>query len=404
MDKAPLKIRDGRTVDAMTPVILSASRSTDIPAYYAKWFIERIKEGYAAWINPFNQKPSYVSFEKTRVIVFWTKNPEPLLPYLSILDDMGLNYYFQFTLNDYHEYGNIIEKNVPSLSKRLDTFARLYEHVGSKRIIWRYDPIMLDKAELTVESHLEKINNIGKQLKGMTEKLVFSFVDIKDYRKVQNNLVRLHLYTDRDVLSAEPDFEQKNTIAKGISDLRTAWKKELNWDVTVATCAEDIDLKSFGIEHNKCIDPELIDNLFSPKDPDLRAYLDIFRNKTFSGGRNKETKKESSQFDLFSAGNTETQDETEDAGLNNELFPLGNTGTSKKQDKTEDGPFLNKFKDKGQRLICGCVVSKDIGMYNTCLHQCAYCYANTSNEAAMSNHKHHKLDDESIIPFKRTVE
>lgn len=383
MDKAPLKIRDGRTVDAMTPMILSASRSTDIPAYYAKWFIERIKEGYAAWINPFNQKPSYVSFEKTRVIVFWTKNPEPLLPYLRILDDMGLNYYFQFTLND---YGKNIEGGVPSISKRLDTFARLYDHVGSKRIIWRYDPIMLNDTDLRVENHLEKINNLGKQLKGMTDKLVFSFVDIKDYRKVENNLIRLGLYTDITVQNAEPDEKQRNTIAKGISDLRTAWKKDLNWDVALATCAEDIDLKSLGIEQNRCIDPDLIDELFGHKDPDLKAYLAKFRNKDNSASRKKETKADDSQIDMFASfGSPETQDETEN--------------------KANDGSFnYDKFKDRGQRKACGCVISKDIGMYNTCLHQCAYCYANTSNEAAMSNHKNHRPDDESIIPFKRTVE
>ena len=393
MDKAPLKIRDGRTVDAMTPVILSASRSTDIPAYYAKWFIERIKEGYAVWINPFNQKPSYVSFEKTRVIVFWTKNPEPLLPYLSILDDMGLNYYFQFTLND---YGQNIE-GVPTIRKRLDTFARLYEHVGSKRIIWRYDPIMLNDTDLRVENHLEKINNLGKQLKGMTDKLVFSYVDI-NYPKVKNNLLRLNLYTQGNISKAEPDDNQKKAIAKGISDLRTAWKKDLNWDVALATCAEDIDLKSFGIERNKCIDPELIDELFSHKDPALRDSLENFRNKAYTVKQKKEVKEQNELFPL----NTEDQDETEDE--NNELFPQGNSETPKKQDKVEDGPFLKKFKDKGQRTACGCVISKDIGMYNTCLHQCAYCYANTSNEAAMNNHKNHRIEDESIIPFKRTVE
>ncbi len=369
MDKAPLKIRDGRIVDAMTPVILSASRSTDIPAYYTKWFIERIKEGYAAWINPFNQKPSYVSFEKTRVIVFWTKNPEPLLPYLSILDDMGLNYYFQFTLND---YGKVIEGGVPDIGKRLETFAKLYDHVGSKRIIWRYDPIMLNSTDLTVDAHLGKIDNLGNQLSGMTDKLVFSFVDISSYRKVQNNLIRLNLYTQENVLKAEPDTEQKNAIARGISELRAGWKKYLNWDVAVATCAEDIDLEKYGIEHNRCIDPDLIDELFGQDDPALSSYLDSFKNK------DRKEKKKEEQMDLFSGGSTESQS------------------------KEEKGEKFNysKFKDKGQRPVCGCVISKDIGMYNTCLHKCAYCYANTSYEAAFNNRKNHKDTDESIIPFK----
>ena len=397
MNKAPLTTRDGRTVDAITPVILSASRSTDIPACYAKWLIERIKDGYAACINPLDLNPSYVSFEKTRVIVFWTKNPEPLLPYLSILDDMGLNYYFQFTLNDYHEYGNIIEKNVPSLSKRLDIFARLYELVGSKRIIWRYDPILLDKTKLTVESHLEKINNIGKQLRGMTEKLVFSFADVKDYREVQNNLLRLYLYTHSNVLSAEPDCEQKNAIAKGISELRTGWKKYLDWDVTVATCAEDIDLSSFGIEQNRCIDPDLIDELFSHKDPALRSYLDSFRNKACSKRRNDRF-----QNELFSYSSTENRNEADDDSSQFDLFSSGNSET---KDRTEEERFnYCKFKDKTQRRACGCVTSTDIGMFNTCLHQCAYCYNNTSNEHAMNNHKFHRVDDESIIPFSLSAE
>jgi len=363
MEKETIRTQRGETVEAMTPVILSASRSTDIPAYYAKWFMERVRNGYAAWINPFNQKSSYVSFSKTRVIVFWTKNPAPILPYLNELDDMGLNYYFQFTLND---YGKIIEGRVPDVRKRLETFAKLYDLIGSKRIIWRYDPIMLNTTDLTVDAHLEKLDNLGRQLAGMTDKLVFSFVDINSYRKVQNNLIRLNLYTPANVLDAEPNLEQKNAIAKGISDLRTAWKKNLNWNVTTATCAEDIDLEKYGIEHNRCIDPDLIDELFGQKDPALSSYLEGFKNRKIA-----------TQMDLF--GGVESQSQDENGGRFN----------------------YSKFKDKGQRPVCGCVISKDIGMYNTCLHQCAYCYANTSYEAALNNHRNHKDTDESIIPFKR---
>ena len=94
-------VASGDSVDAMAPVIVSASRSTDIPAFYSKWFFERLKKGYCVWFNPFNQKPSYVSFKNCRVIVFWTKNPKPILPYLHELDERGIHYYFQVTLNDY---------------------------------------------------------------------------------------------------------------------------------------------------------------------------------------------------------------------------------------------------------------------------------------------------------------
>ena len=86
-------VASGDSVDAMAPVIVSASRSTDIPAFYSKWFFERLKKGYCVWFNPFNQKPSYVSFKNCRVIVFWTKNPKPILPAVSELDDRGFRVY-----------------------------------------------------------------------------------------------------------------------------------------------------------------------------------------------------------------------------------------------------------------------------------------------------------------------
>ena len=88
-------------VEAIAPVIVSASRATDIPAFYADWFFNRLDKGYASWRNPFNGKNSYVSFANTRFVVFWSKNPKPLIPYLPILQEKGIGFYIQFTLNDY---------------------------------------------------------------------------------------------------------------------------------------------------------------------------------------------------------------------------------------------------------------------------------------------------------------
>ena len=103
--KDTIILKSGIKVPASHPVIVSASRSTDIPAFFAKWFMQRLSDGYSVWINPFNQAPMYVSYDKTRVIVFWTKNPRPLMPYLDELDKTGIHYYFQFTLNDYEKEG-----------------------------------------------------------------------------------------------------------------------------------------------------------------------------------------------------------------------------------------------------------------------------------------------------------
>ena len=100
----------GERVEATAPVIISASRSTDIPAFYAKWFFNRLAKGYCVWYNPFNKKPMYISFKNTKAIVFWTKNPKPILPYLKELDARGIHYYFQVTLNDYVNEG--FEPNV----------------------------------------------------------------------------------------------------------------------------------------------------------------------------------------------------------------------------------------------------------------------------------------------------
>ena len=139
--KITIATHSGETIEAMAPVIISASRSTDIPAFFAKWFINRLEAGYCVWYNPFNQKPSYISFAQCKVVVFWTKNPKPLIPLLYELDERGIRYYFQFTLNDYEKEG--FEPNVPSVAQRIETFKELSKLIGKERVIWRFDPFTL---------------------------------------------------------------------------------------------------------------------------------------------------------------------------------------------------------------------------------------------------------------------
>lgn len=330
------------------PVIVSASRSTDIPAFYAKWFINRLAAGYAVWYNPFNQQPMKISFEKTKVVVFWTKNPAPLIPLLPELDKRGIHYYFQFTLNDYEAEN--FEPNVPALMERVETFKKLSTLIGKERVIWRFDPIIMTSC-LQPRDVLKKIWRIGNLIKGCTEKLVFSFVDVKSYRKVQNNLIKdTDSFTRETIEMAEPNESQIRELVDGLTKLRDFWKKENGWDLTLATCAEKIDLEEYGIEHNKCIDGDLIERLFS-EDSELIYYLRT--------GKLPEP-------DLF-----------------------GSMPTIPYQSKD--------LKDKGQRKLCGCMVSKDIGMYNTCRHLCAYCYANTSRKVVLANKEKHSDASESII-------
>ena len=337
----------GEQIEAIAPVIVSASRSTDIPAFYAKWFFNRLAKGYCAWCNPFNQQKMYISFSKCRAIVFWTKNPKPIMPYLHILDEMGIHYYFQVTLNDYTKEG--FEPNVPSVEKRIETFKNLSDTIGKEKVIWRFDPLIITPT-IGPRELLTRIWYIGNKLKGYTDKLVFSFVDVKAYRKVQNNLVKETVFfTKEDVEHAEANYAQRIEIVQGLKKIREAWH-ELGWDVEMATCAEDIDLESYGIEHNRCIDGELMKRIFAD-DEELVFYLHTLKWP---------------ERDMF-----------------------GNLPPIPKKEK--------KVKDSGQRKICGCMVSKDTGMYNTCRHFCVYCYANTSKECVLRNAEKHNENSESII-------
>ena len=347
-DKIAITTQTGQTVEASAPVIISASRSTDIPAFYAKWFFNRLKKGYCAWYNPFNQQQKmYISFKNCKGVVFWTKNPKPILPYLHELDEKGIHYYFQFTLNDYAKEG--FEPNVPSVDERVETFKKLSEMIGKERVIWRFDPLIITP-NITPRDLLTRIWHIGNKLKGYTNKLVFSFVDVKAYRKVQNNLVKeTKLFTKEDVENAEANHAQRIEIVEGLCKIREAWHKE-GWQVEMATCAEDIDLEAYGIEHNSCIDGELMKRIFA-EDEELVYYLHTLKWP---------------ERDIF--GN---------------IPPI--------PQKTR------KVKDSGQRKLCGCMVSKDIGMYNTCRHFCVYCYANTSKECVLNNKEKHNDESESIV-------
>ena len=129
-DKTKITLENGIITDAQAPIIVSASRSTDIPAFYSDWFFNRLDKGYSAWTNPFNGVKSYISYDKTRFIVFWSKNPKPLIKHLDKLKarDIPINCYIQFTLNDYVKEG--LEKGVPSLESRIETFREIVNKLG----------------------------------------------------------------------------------------------------------------------------------------------------------------------------------------------------------------------------------------------------------------------------------
>ena len=340
--KTEIVLDDGMKAEAQAPVIVSASRSTDIPAFYADWFLYRLKEkGYSAWTNPFNGVKSYVSYANTRFIVFWSKNPRPLIEtgLLDYLSERGIGCYVQYTLNDYEVEG--LEKGVKPMDYRIETFKMLVDRLGKGAVVWRFDPLIMTDT-IGSDLLLEKIRRIGNELKGYTDKLVFSFADILEYGKVKKNLeknnVNYRVWTPEDM----DDFAGRLACLN----------RQEEWNFTLATCGEKIDFAKYGIAHNRCIDADLIARL-AWKDCELMESMKIDVREV-----------EPFLFDFDIPVDAIMLDQ-------NHYY----TSTHKK--------------DPGQRALCGCMAAKDIGEYNTCIHLCEYCYANTSKQAAMKNYETH---------------
>lgn len=223
-------------------MIISCSRRSDIPAFYSDWFFNRLREGYALVRNPMNPKQvRRISLAPADVdcIVFWTKDPAAMLNRLRMLD--GYTFYFQFTLTP---YGTDIEPNLPPKKKIVDTFNRLSDQIGRKRVIWRYDPILMS-AYLNVDYHVDRFRDLAEQLSGHTEKCVISFMDM--YRHIKARMAGLSIRS--------PDELEKRTLAKNIALIAGSFGMQ------VETCAENIDLSDSGIGHGKCIDDRLIAEL-----------------------------------------------------------------------------------------------------------------------------------------------
>lgn len=293
-------------------MIISASRRTDIPAFYSKWFINRIRAGWCQVPNPLKYRQlSYVSLkpEDVDAIVFWSKNPAPMLGYLDELDTLGFRYYFQFTLNDYQKH---LEPQVPSLEIRLHTFRKLSIRLKPLRVVWRYDPIIISN-HTPPDFHREKFSQIAKALSGFTRRVMVSFTDY--YQKTDRRLSSLEKFGYK--------FDRRAANSRG------AWNllKELaaiarEHDMEIFTCAEERDFSKVGVPPGRCIDGELLSELWS-----LRGH----------------TKK-----------------------------------------------------DPAQRNSCLCVVSKDIGINDTCIQGCPYCYSTRNLTLAQRRYAEHDLDSPVI--------
>lgn len=225
-------------------MIISASRRTDIPSFYGRWFINRLREGFFYTFNPFNSKTvlsMQVSPETVECIVFWTKDPAAFLSVLDEIDEMGYRYYFQFTITP---YDTDIETNIRAKDKIMDTFVTLSERIGKEKVILRYDPILLTD-RYNLDFHDRAFADMSRRLADHTKKIVISFID--RYRKnssdMKSNKIR------------ELTVDEMTSLGKSMAS------HAKNAGLTLETCAEEIDLSRFGIGHSSCVDGRLIESI-----------------------------------------------------------------------------------------------------------------------------------------------
>lgn len=278
-------------------MIISASRRTDIPALYPEWFMNRLRAGEVLVPNPYNRKKIsrvLLSPDTVDCIVFWTKNPEPMMPYLREIEDLGYSYYFQMTITDYE---SDMEPGVPPVEDSIATFLLLSEMIGKKRMDWRFDPIIVNE-KYSIDYHVERFDTMCQWMQKAASRCIISFVD-----------------SYREGIYKELETEEMEEAAGRLSQVAARYK------IPLYTCAEKIDLSKYGIGHGACIDRERIREVIGYK--------------------------------------------------------------------------LDLKKDTGQRPECRCVESIDIGMYDTCINGCKYCYANGTPESAKRKNRQH--DPESPI-------
>lgn len=303
-------------------MIVSASRRTDIPAFYGQWFHNRVRAGSFVRINPFNpSQRADVSLkpEDVDAFVFWTKNPAPFFDYLDYLDDAGYAYYFQFTLND---YPHVFEPGLPDVNERIGSFIKLSDRIGPERILWRYDPIILSSAT-PIQYHLFRIKKLAAKLEGKTSRLTVSLIHY--YKKLDSRLRRIS--GERGIQFRIVDSNERAGLVSEVFEAIGEIAEGCGMDAV--SCAEEADTAGCAVQPGACVDGGLVNRI---------------------------------------------------------------TGHKKKYRR-----------DQSQRKHCRCVESIDMGVYDTCPHLCAYCYANSREGLVKKNYRNHDPDGPSMTFLEETA-
>lgn len=286
-------------------MIINTGLRTDIPAFFADWFINRIKAGYVCVRNPYNrnQVTEYLlNPDVVDLLVFCSKNPIPLVTLLKSSD--VLHPFRQFWFVTITPYESEIEPNMPDKQLVIESFKELSCKLGINSVCWRYDPIFVNE-KYTVDFHISAFRKMSEQLSGFTGTCVISFIDL--YKKVQKNFS-----SATEVSTTEQEIICKEFVKIG-----------KRYNISVKTCGESRSLAEFGADVSGCMTKEVFEKAAG-------CRLDI--------------------------------------------------------------PKMRQ-----NRKECACILTADIGEYNTCSHFCKYCYANYDRQSVIRNNKFHDKNSAFLI-------
>ena len=220
-------------------MIINVGGRTDIVNYYTPWLLNRLSEGYAYSRNPFARENVYklsLKPEDVDCLLFCSKNYQPILKHIGDIDEK-YNILCNYTIT---AYGKDIEPKVPSINQSIKTLKRLSDIVGSNKILWRYDPILLTE-KYTIEKHLETFEDIVEKISPLVYRCIFSFVDM--YKKVEENMPEIIPLTKED----------KVKLLKGIGEISE------RFNLYTQSCATNESYEKYNIHAAGCTTREILE-------------------------------------------------------------------------------------------------------------------------------------------------
>ncbi|CAO3372192.1 DUF1848 domain-containing protein [Azospirillum argentinense] len=226
-------------------MIVSASYKTDIPAFYGRWFLNRLEAGHCRMVNPYGGQTHRIGLTRAEVdgFVFWTKNLGPFLPALEEVTERGFPFVVQYSVTG---LPNALERSVPDAERAVEHMARLRDRWGQRVAVWRYDPVVM--ADATPPSwHRETFARLAGRMRGLTDEAVVSF--LQPYRKTARNL------DAAGVPWRDPDAEEKRAL---LADL-AAIAAEHGMALTLCTQPELAGVP--GTAPARCVDAQRLSDV-----------------------------------------------------------------------------------------------------------------------------------------------